>query len=301
MKQTLTTTGCSAAVLLVFSLTVEGQAALSASGANPCADPAADIELALISKSGPTAGRVRITGIVKNLGNAAWTATSMSHRLQMVLARRNSEAQPEGEPIQPAIAIQQLAPGQQYRIDYQTNWDTDKKDSHSGFIVRFFELGLVGTRPASSRPDCRSDNNRKEIAAADIDRLFQPAAPEKPLKAQSYRLLGGVGVNTVETQFAYSRSSVNAGKLTASVAAPYTGTSDEVPINGSSGTAIIRVHIPCDVKETSDPNAQPVTIIYRLWASLSLPGGSGWVPSFSLDQSIPYSALCGPDATGNTN
>ena len=300
MKYASTTTGCCAAVLLVLSLVAEG-AVSSAPGAIPCADPAADIELALISKSGPGSGRVRITGIVKNLGNAAWVATSPSHRLQIVLARRNSGASLDGEPVQPAIAIQQLAPGQQYRIDYQTNWDTDKKDSRPGFIVRFFESGQVGAQPASSRPDCRSDNNRKEIAAADIDRLFQPAEPVKSLKAQSYRLLGGVGVNTVETQLAYNRSSSSTGKLTASVAAPYAGTSDEVPINGSSGTAKIRVHIPCDVKETSDPNARPVTITYRLWGSLSLPGGSGWVPSFSVEQSIPYRALCSPDATGNTN
>lgn len=301
MKQTLTTSGRSAALLLVFGLMAEVQPAASAPATTPCADPAADIELALITKSGPGVGRVRITGIVKNLGNAAWVATSPSHRLQIVLARRNSGTPLEGEPVQPAIAIQQMAPGQQYRIDYQTDWDTEKKDSHPGFLVRFFDSGQAGNRAAPSRADCRSDNNRKEITAADIDRLFQPAAPEKPLKAQSYRLLGGVGVNSVETQLAYVRSSSNPGKLTASVAAPYTGTSDEVPINGSSGTAKIRVHIPCDVKETSDPNARPVTITYQLWGSLSLPGGSGWVPSFSVEQSIPYRALCSPDATGNTN
>lgn len=301
MKQTLTTTGCSAVLLLVFGLTVEAQPTASVPTATPCADPAADIELALITKSGPGAGRVRVTGIVKNLGNAPWVATSPSHRLQMVLARRNSGAPPEGEPVQPAIAIQQLAPGQQYRIDYQTDWDTGKKDSRPGFLVRFFDSGQAGNGTVSSRADCRSDNNRKEITAADIDRLFQPAAPEKPLQVQGYRLLGGVGVNSVETQLNYARSSTNPGKLTTSVAAPYTGTSDEVPINASKGTAKIRVHIPCDVKEVSDPNPQPVTITYRLWSSLSLPGGSGWVPSFSIEQSIPYRTLCGPGATGNTN
>lgn len=300
MKQTLTTTGCSAA-LLVFSLTAEAQSTISAPAATPCADPAADIELALITKSGPGAGRVRITGIVKNLGNAAWVATSPSHRLQIVLARRSSGAPLDGEPVQPAIAIQQLAPGQQYRIDYQTDWDTNKKDSRPGFMVRFFDSGRTGNGSVSSRVDCRSDNNRKEIAAADIDRLFQPAVPDKPLQLQSYRLLGGIGVNSVETQLAYVRSSSNPGKLTASVAAPYTGTSDEVQINGNNGSTKIRVHIPCDVKETPDPNLRSVTITYRLWGSLSLPGGSGWVPSFSIEQSIPYRALCGPDATGNTN
>lgn len=284
--------GCCTAVLLVFGLTVEGWAASSASSAIPCADPAADIELALISKSGSTTGRVRITGIVKNLGVIPWTATSPSHRLQVVLAQMNSKTQPEGEPVQPAMAIRQLAPGQQYRIDYQTDWNTDKKESYPRFILRFSDSGRVGARPVSYRPDCRADNNRKEITAADINRLFQPPVPEKALKVQNYRLLGGVGVNTVETQFVYKRSSASAGKLTASVAAPYSGTSDEVPISGNNGTAKIRVHIPCDVKETSGFSARPVTITYRLWGSLSLPGGSGWVPSFSTEHSIPYRELC---------
>ena len=85
------------------------------------------------------------------------------------------------------------------------------------------------------------------------------------------------------------------------MAAPYSGTSDEVTISGKSGTAQIRVHIPCDVKETSDPNARPVTITYQLWGSLSLPGGSGWVPSFSVEQSIPYHELCGYSPAGKTN
>lgn len=298
MKHTLNTTGYGAAALLVFSLTVE--AGSSAPGANPCADPAADIAVALISKTGPSTGRVRITGIVKNLGNAAWIATSPSHRLQMVLAQKNSEARQDGVPVQPAIAIQQLSPGQQYRIDFQTDWDVAASTSYPRFMVYFFDSGKIGTQPAPRR-DCRSDNNRREITAADINKLFQPTAPEKPLKAQSYRLLGGVGVNTVETQLAYNRNSANAGKLTASVAAPYTGTSDEVPISGNNGTAKIRVHIPCDAKETSGSDPRPVTITYRLLGSLSLPGGSGWVPSFSVEQSIPYRELCSPGPTGKTN
>ena len=300
MKYPLITMGC-CSVLLVFSLTVDGQTASSTPGATPCADPAADIELVLISKTGPATGRVRITGIVKNLGNAAWTASSPSHHLQMVLARRDAGARPEGEPVQPAIAIRQLVPGQQYRIDHQMGWDAGKHVDYPRFVTRFFDSGEIGAQPASHRPDCRADNNRKEISAADINRLFKPAVPEKPLKVQGYRLLGGVGVNTVETQFAYHRSSANAGKLTASVAAPYTGTSDEVPLTGNSGTATIRVHIPCDMKETSVPKPPPVTITYQLWGSLGLPGGSGWVPSFSVEQSILYYELCSRDATGITN
>lgn len=280
--------------MCVFSLMAEGWAASSAPGAPPCADPAADIELALISKTGPAAGRVRITAVVKNLGSAAWTATGPSHHLQMVLARRDSGARPEGTPVQPAIAIRHLAPGQQYRIDHQVNWEAGGHAVYPRFVARFSEAGQAGARPTSFRPDCRSDNNRREITAADIDRLFQPAAPPPPLKVVNHRLLGGIGVNTVETQLAYRRDTANVAKLTASVAAPYTGTSDDVPLNEGSGTAKIRVHIPCDAPETPGTNPSPVIITYRLWGTLGLPGGAGWVPGFSVKHPIPYRELCGP-------
>lgn len=285
--------------MLVFSLMADGWAGSTAPGATPCADPAADIELALISKTGPSAGRVRITAVVKNIGSAAWTATSPSHHLQMVLTRRDNGARPEGEPVQPAIAIRQLAPGQQYRIDYQTGWDADIKASRPRFIAHFFDAGQAGAHSAAPLNDCRADNNRREITVADIDRLFQ-AAPELPLKIQSHRLLGGIGVNTLEAQLAYRRKPANAGKLTAAVAAPYTGASDDVPLSGDSGMAKIRVHIPCDAPETAGANPPPVTITYRLWGTLGLPGGAGWVPGFGVEQSIPYRELCGPGSADNS-
>lgn len=284
-------------MLAALSLAAGTEPAASVTGAVPCADPAADIELALISKSAPGSGRVRITGVVKNLGTATWTATGPSHHLQAVLARQDAGTQPEGKPVQPAIAIRELAPGQQYRIDYQTDWDTGGK-APPRFILRFFEVGRIGARPDNYRPDCRADNNRKEITAADINRLFQPAAPPPPLKVESYRLLGGIGVNTVETQLVYRRDMAGAGKVTAAVAAPYAGTSDEVPLGGNSGTVKIRVHVPCDVQERTGAGPPAVTITYRQWSALGLPGSAAWVPGFSVEQSIPYRELCGSGPAG---
>ncbi len=117
MRHALTTRGCCNVVLTVLCLGAGAVFAASASGAKPCADPAADIEIALISKTGPTTGRVRITGIVSNNGSAAWVATSRSHRLQMVLARKDSATRPDGIPVEPAIAIAQLKPGERFKID----------------------------------------------------------------------------------------------------------------------------------------------------------------------------------------
>jgi hypothetical protein len=296
MKYLLTTTGCCAAMLAAFSLGAEAADSSSTPASITCADPAADIEMTLISKTGPATGRVRITGVVKNLGTATWIATSPSHRLQMVLAQKDSEANPPGNPVQPPIAIAQLSPGQQFRIDHQMNWDTSKSPSYPRFIVKFSDSGRIGAYPARYHPDCRTDNNRKEVTAADVNKLFGPAAPSgKPLTVQSYRLLGGVGVNTVEALLGFSKTSAASGKITTSVAAPYRGTSDEVPIEGNSGSARIRVHIPCDIQNASTVPSRPVDITYRLWGSLGLPGNSRWVVSFSTEQSIPYSELC--DAT----
>lgn len=281
-------------MLAAFCCAAAAAPAASPAATSPCADPAADIELALIARTGPGAGRVRITAVVRNLGGAAWTAAGPAHHLQMELARRDAGTPPEGKPVQPAVAIRQLAPGEQYRIDYQTDWNADVKASRPRFIARFFETGRTGD-PAVPRHDCRTDNNRREIAVADIDRLFQ-AAPESPLSLRSFRLLGGVGVNTLEAHLAWRRGPARAGKLSASVAAPYAGIADEVPLEGDGGTAKIRVHIPCDAGQTPGPRPAPVVITYRLWSTLGLPGGAGWVPGFSVEHAIPYHELCGPAA-----
>ena len=291
MKNALTV--AEAAVFAVFSLVAEQTAGVSAPGSSACADPAADIEVALISKTGPFTGRVRITGIVKNLGNTAWKSTARNHRLQMVLMQKNSDTHSSGDPVEPPLAVSHMKPGQQFRTDHQVDWNAKTNLSYPGFIVRLSDSGRVGGYPLSYIPDCRSDNNRKEISAADINKLFNPApASGKPLEAQGYRLLGGVGGNTVESTLVYKKTSSAAGKITASVAAPYSGIADEVPVTGNTGNAIIRVRIPCDREAPPGLPSRPVAITYRLWNSLGQPGTSRWVAGFSTEQFIPYGALC---------
>ena len=292
MRHALTTMGCCAVVLTALSLRAEAVVAAPASGAQPCADPAAEIEIALISKTGPSTGRVRITGVVKNVGSAAWVATSPAQRLQMVLAQQSSADRPDTEPVEPAIVIAQLKLGEQFKIDHQVNWDARTGGSYPKFILRIFDTGAT-TLAGSTDRDCRRDNDRKEITAADIDKLFGPVPSSSPLlKLLRYHLLGGVGVNTVAATLGYERSSSVPGEIRASVAAPYSGIAEEVPIMGKAGTASIRVNIPCDRKQTSDPPPPPVTIIYRLWGSTGLPGASSWVLGSSIEQSIPYGKLC---------
>ncbi|MHB8622066.1 MAG: hypothetical protein ACYC9J_00470 [Sulfuricaulis sp.] len=266
-----------------------------------CADPAADFEVALVTRTGPMTGRVRITGIVRNLGSAAWYPTTPSHRLQMVLAQKDSAAIRDGVPVEPPIAITQLLPGQEFRIDHQMDWRVGKNTLYPQFIVWFFDTGQVGTYPASYSPDCHTDNDRPKITPADIDKLFAPPPPiVQPLNVRNYRLLGGVGVNTVQTILAYARNTAAAGKITASVTAPYSATASAVPITGRSGRAKISVYIPCDIQHAATGPLPPVVITYRLLDPPGLAGDPNWAVSFSIEQPIAYRQLCASQASGVT-
>ena len=290
MKHALTT-GCVTTVLLVFSLTVDGQAASSTSGATPCADPAVDIQATLVSRTGPDTGRVRITGQVKNLGPEPWIAASRQHRLRMELVVKKAGAPADGELVEPPVDIARLDSGGQFRIDHQLNWKVSQDASYPRFLIRFTELGKPDR--VSSRADCRLDNNRKEIAPAEINHLFGAApAAGIPLKLVGYRLLGGQGINTVETVLAYDRNSPAAGKIMASVAAPYSGLADEMPIAGNSGKTPMRVHIPCDKDSATTLSTPSVTITYQLWGQVSVSGVPSWVASYRVVQSISYDVLC---------
>ena len=143
--------------------------------------------------------------------------------------------------------------------------------SSCGFPIR----GVLVSTPSPTVRIVVKKNNRREISAADINKLFGPRPlAGQPLIAQSYRLLGGAGVNTVETMLAYNKTSPAAGKISASVAAPYRGIADEVAITGNTGSAKIRVQIPCDHNDISGVPSRPVAIAYRLWNSLGLPDTS---------------------------
>ncbi|MDH3513721.1 MAG: hypothetical protein OEM83_02495 [Gammaproteobacteria bacterium] len=290
MNYPLITAGCCVALAAAFSPAAESQTP-STPGPTRCADPAADNEVVLVSKFGPASGRVRITGIVTNRGTTAWKPTTSTHRLRMVLASKNSAADPETQ-LAPPVDIFQLEPGQQYRIDHQVNWDANLNAAFPKYIVRFSDAGQVGAKAGQYNPNCRTDNDRREIAPSDINRLFVARPPDPPLRIQDYRLLGGVGINTVETTLSYSKNSANAGKITASVADPDSGTANAIPVSGSTGNTKLRVHVPCDRKNIPNFVQPDVSITYRLWGSLILHGGSGWVPGYSVEQTIPYRELC---------
>lgn len=257
--------------------------AVAAEDNGACPELAVDAELALVSKTGVETGRVRITGVVRHRRGPAWKSSNLSHYLQMALMEIDSDNPEHGHPVQPLVPIRQMGVSQQYRVDHQINWIAGRGLSYPRYVVRFDEIGATGAS------GCRWALSSREITPADIDRLFSVPAHDPPLSVKNYRLLGGVGVNTLEVQLAYRRKSSLGGRITASVAAPYSGDAAPVPVSGSHGVATIRVHVPCDAPPS---RPIPISVTYRLWGSLQLPGGGGWVPSFSLEHSVPYREIC---------
>lgn len=251
-----------------------------------CADPAGDIKLQLLSKAAANKGRVRVTGVVTNAGATAWIATTYTHRLRAVLAVKVNESSPSGTPVA-TRDLNGLGAGQSVTLDYELDWEAKANAQYPKFMIRFNETGQVDYQKFPLyRPDCRTDNNVKQISAADINALFGPLPPPPaPLKIQSYRLSGGTKTGKiVETMLAYQRDGSGAARLSAAVTAPHAGTADAVSIAGTSGSATVRVRIDCR-KQTSG-GAGPVRITYTLTQLLSTPLGSTWIPAGSVSHTL---------------
>lgn len=249
-----------------------------------CADPAADIRVELLSKTAATSGRVRITGVLRNAGAAAWVPSKYGHRLVAVLAIKTSEAQPNGTPVVSGLSIDGLAPGQERRISYETNWEAKYGAQYPKFLMRFHHSVIpdYSARPGYD-PNCRSDNDRKEIAATVVAALFGPLTPPPPpLRAVSHRMSGG----DLEAVLAFAKDGDSAARIR--TGAVPRGTADEVAVSGRSGTATVRVRGVC----TGTP-AGTLQLTHELVVTAGFgPLGSATVSVGSLEQRLSLAALC---------
>lgn len=137
-----------------------------------CADPAADIQVHLLNTTSPGKGRVRISGVLTNIGQTPWIATSYTHRLRAVLSIKLSEATPHGTPVA-SRNVAPLAVGQQERLDYEMDWEVKPNARYPKFVMRLDETGQAQyDKHPLYKPDCRNDNNVKQITAAELNALF---------------------------------------------------------------------------------------------------------------------------------
>lgn len=133
-----------------------------------CPDLSADrIEFGIVSKTGQFKGKVRVVGVVKNVGNKDYK--SSPHQQSIVLY--------QGNKLVSTKAFQNLAVNQEERIVYERDWDASSPSE--GEFPPEFKLALTFDPDISmdgnlENDECNSTNNHKTRSGADINALFRP-------------------------------------------------------------------------------------------------------------------------------
>jgi hypothetical protein len=131
-----------------------------------CPDPAAQrIDFSIVSRTSQFRGRVRIVGVVKNVGLAAYESGPNQQSAQLYADGKFLVQQ----------AFQNLAPSQEVTVTYERNWDASSPaegefpPTYKLLIVYDPDIRLDGN---PKNDECTSANNKKERSGADINALF---------------------------------------------------------------------------------------------------------------------------------
>ena len=266
-----------------------------------CADPAVDLSVQLLSKTSATQGRIRITAIVKNVGQVAWAATSYTHHLSGLLTSKYNEQNYNGQPLEPAQKINGLGVGQQVALTHEMNWTAQQNALYPKFIVRVSEAGQADySKTPQEKLNCRTDNDRKEIGPGEVNILFGDIPPPSaPVTIQSYKTEFGVVIASIH----YNRAAEGSARINGSVEPPHSGKGAELSVLGKTGTVNLRVGVTCATKGEGKGEksiggkalvkADGVKLSYGLSESLSGgPLGSSWVPVGVVSHVVPYAQIC---------
>lgn len=137
-----------------------------------CPDPAAHrIDFSIVQRTSQFAGRVKIVGVAKNVGGAAYESGSNQQQIHLY------EHIPGGSPrLVAREPFHNLAPGQEATVQYERAWDSSSPAE--GEFPPTYKLQIVydpdirlDSNPKND--DCRGANNQKERSGADINALFR--------------------------------------------------------------------------------------------------------------------------------
>jgi len=136
-----------------------------------CADPAAhSIGFSVVSKTSPTTGRVRITGVVKNVGPDPYV--SHIFKPTAFLSETNS-FRPKAE-----RTFEKLAHGEEITLVYERDWPPKPPTPLPPTYYLWIDFPPPKTTLGGAEPDCNRSNNHKERNGAEINGLFLgPVAP----------------------------------------------------------------------------------------------------------------------------
>jgi len=140
-----------------------------------CADPAAHrIDFRIVSKTRlPTStGRVRITGVVKNVGPDPYISSDFKPTAR--LFEGNNPVAVAEQPFGPL-----LAPGQEMTLVYERHWPP-KPTGTPSLPPPAYKLMLgfpKETTAGGPTADCNPSNNVKERSGEEINALFRGSTP----------------------------------------------------------------------------------------------------------------------------
>jgi hypothetical protein len=165
MKTKLTTLFCIfLAVLFLGSLCAQGY--------ETGPDPVADIQVVVLSKELGWQGKIRIIGIVKNMG-ADYISTP--HQQAAYLYVTN----PTGKTVTNTVGqldFTTLKAGQEIRLTYDTAWDTSREFAPCFKLVILYDPDI--SKDGNSHNDDRdAANNVKTICEAEINKQYRDQLP----------------------------------------------------------------------------------------------------------------------------
>lgn len=161
---------------------------------NVCPDPAAQrIDFGILSKSSQFQGRVRVTGIVKNVGIGAYESSPTQQNMLLYEDTRVVANQP----------FHNLTPGQEVRVTYDRNWNASSPSE--GEFPPTYKL-LVVYDPdikLDSNPkndDCNGGNNRLERSGSGINDLFKADKSSSGLPVKPPKVPGSMYMTSLECE-----------------------------------------------------------------------------------------------------
>jgi hypothetical protein len=135
---------------------------------------AKEIKYTLLRKDSVNTGRVKVTGVIQNVGRRPYVQVPGSVQMLTLAESNDSSISPSLDSfrtIRGSQRISNLAPGEKMEISYETNWITSN-EFPPVYEIKISFLETAGRRVVN--PDCNTANNRIQRASEPVNALFTP-------------------------------------------------------------------------------------------------------------------------------
>ncbi|ACI21234.1 MULTISPECIES: hypothetical protein [Thermodesulfovibrio] len=137
-----------------------------------CPDPAVQrIDFTVVSKTSQFSGKVRITGVVKNMGVEPYISGPNQQAVYLYEIPMGGKAN-----LVATKKFQNLNPGQEITVSYERNWNASSPSEGefppSYRVVIAYDPDIrMDSNPKND--DCNMNNNQKERSGTEINALFR--------------------------------------------------------------------------------------------------------------------------------